>query len=356
MMEKTIQSAKFEQPYRPSWYDHFTNWVEQPPGPVVAYYFVGAVVSVGIYLVVQVSQGAYAESGFFAWHIFLALQPLILLAWMHYLDHAAVIALRRFKPAIKVGGDILGVAQFKITTLPARPTLFVTLIGMLLFLMIFGRSSSDQLVELRLGISSISMFTVNVYFYVMWGILGVAVYHTIHQITVIRELFADYSVADPYNPEPLYAFSGITGQTAVFLLAISYGWILLLVTSGQMQNDPISGLSVNIFFAFFSLFIFTWPLWGAHQLLVDAKKAALTKNAALMNTAIKELHNGIQEKNLDVVGDWQTALGALEIERTRIEKLPTWPWRPEALRGLVAAVVVPILVWVMQYVLERVLR
>jgi hypothetical protein len=353
-MEEKVRQGK-DSPYKPSWYDRFTDWLEKLPGPVQVYYIIGVAVSVGIYVAIQASQGAYAGSGFFAWHIFLALQPLIILAWMHYLDKVALIALERFKPAMSAGGDVLDAARYEITTLPAGPSIIATILGILLYFVIYGPSSPQQMPVFRLGTSSLSVITVGIYFVFMWGLLGLAVYHTVHQIAVIRKLFANFTNADPYNPEPLYAFSGITGRTAAILLVISYGWVLFLLQTRWMQADAFSGLSVNIFFAFFSLFIFAWPLWGAHQVLVESKRAALAKNAKLMRTATEELHDKIERKKMDMINDWQTALGALETERTRIENLPTWPWRPEALRGLIAALVVPIVVWFMQYLLERVL-
>lgn len=354
-MKKETQPRAFEVPYQPSWYDRFTGWLDELPGPLVGYYLLALVVSVGIYVAIQASQRAYVESGFNLWHIFLALQPLIVLTWMHYLDKVSLVALDRFQPAVEPGDEILEVARYKITTLPARPALISTSVGIVLYLLIYGPSSPSQLSVFGLATTTISLVTVAIYFFLMWGLLGVAVYHTIHQIAVIRELFANVAKADPYNPEPLYAFSGITGRTAAILLLISYGWTLMLFQTRWLETDPASGLGVNIFFAFFSLFIFAWPLWGAHQLLVEAKKSAIAKNAALMRSATMELHDKIERREMAPVSEWQNALGALELERSRLEQLPTWPWRPEALRGLIAALVVPILVWVLQYFLERVL-
>ena len=354
-MNRKAQSSESKLPYQLSWYDRFTDWLEGLPGPLPGYYIFGALISVGLYVAVQAFQGAYADSRFYPWHIFLALQPWIVLTWIHYLDKVALVALERFQPAVEPDKEILQVARYKITTLPARPALAATVLGILLYLLIYGSSSTSQLSVFGLATSTISLITVGIYFLLMWGLLGLAVYHTIHQIAVVRELFATVTKADPYNPEPLYAFSGITGRTAAILLLISYCWTLMLIQTKWLQAGSASGLGVNIFFAFFSLFIFAWPLWGAHQLLAEAKKTAMAKNAALMRAATGELHDRIERKEMGAIKEWQTALGALELERSRLDKLPTWPWRPEALRGLIAALVVPILVWVLQYLLERIL-
>jgi hypothetical protein len=240
-------------------------------------------------------------------------------------------------------------------TLPARPAWHATIMGIVLYFLIYGQSTADQLLAFQLATSTISIVTVRIYFLFMWGMLGLAVYHTVHQIAVIRELSANYTNADPYHPEPLYAFSGITSRTAAILMAVSYGWILLLLQSGWMQTNPFSGLSVNIFFVVFGLFIFIWPLWGAHQLLVEAKEDALAANAILLQTVIKEPYAKVEQRYVAALDDWHKGLRALEIERTRIESLATWPWRPEALRGLIAALIVPILVWFTQYLLDRLL-
>jgi hypothetical protein len=50
------------------------------------------------------------------------------------------------------------------------------------------------------------------------------------------------------------------------------------------------------------------------------------------------------------------ALTALERGRTAIERVPTWPWRPETLRGLVAAVLLPAVIWLIQFGLGKLLE
>ena len=76
-----------------------------------------------------------------------------------------------------------------------------------------------------------------------------------------------------------------------------------------------------------------WPVWGVHHLLEGAKKGALAGNAGHFKTLAARLHGAIERAELDGVKDWQAALGALELERQRLERLPTWPWRPEASRA-----------------------
>jgi hypothetical protein len=192
----------------------------------------------------------------------------------------------------------------------------------------------------------------------LWGVIGVLVLHTAHQLREVRRLYAGVEATDPFQPEPLYAFSPVTSLTAVLLLLNSYGWMWLLLTGSRTTAGAFSltgGVAVNVFFAGLSVFLFVWPVWGAHRLLEGAKKGALAGNAGHFKTLATRLHNAIERDELDGVKEWQAALGALELERERLERLPTWPWRPEASRGLLAALIVPILIWLLQFGLEKLL-
>jgi hypothetical protein len=355
-MGNTVQKEREGQSYSPSWFDRFTAWLEQLPGPLGIYYAIPSLLSVGIFIGVQASQGAYRAQGFFPWHIFLALQPVIPFGLMHYLDRSALTALERFRPALKAGEMRLSTIRFRMTTMPTIPALIATIVGVILYFIIFSPTTiSTSMPDFRLSFSTISFVTVMANFLIMWAFYGLLIYHTIHQVAVIRDVFSKHTIADLFDKEPLYAFSNITGVTAMVLLLNSYGWMWGLVVGGALETNLTSALGVNAFFAVLSLFLFIWPLWGAHRLLVEVKRDALQSNAALMRKAIGELHANVENSQIEKIGEWQNALVALDLERTRLESVPTWPWRPEALRGLIAALVVPIIVWFMQFLLERVL-
>jgi hypothetical protein len=53
--------------------------------------------------------------------------------------------------------------------------------------------------------------------------------------------------------------------------------------------------------------------------------------------------------------DMNKALASLETERNLLTRIPTWAWQPEALRGLVVALVLPLVLWLVQALLQRLL-
>src|SRR4030066_251709 len=55
----------------------------------------------------------------------------------------------------------------------------------------------------------------------------------------------------------------------------------------------------------------------------------------------------------DTRGALRNTLDALVIEQGVIQKLRTWPWQTEAISSVVAAFLVPMIVWVIQRLLQR---
>jgi hypothetical protein len=60
-------------------------------------------------------------------------------------------------------------------------------------------------------------------------------------------------------------------------------------------------------------------------------------------------------QELEGIADLRTAMSCLEVEHDTLARIPTWPWQPGTLRGLFAAVLFPLMVWIIQWILQRVL-
>jgi len=46
-------------------------------------------------------------------------------------------------------------------------------------------------------------------------------------------------------------------------------------------------------------------------------------------------------------------MAGLETERIAIKRISTWPWQPETLRTLVTTILAPIGIWLLQYILSK---
>ena len=84
------------------------------------------------------------------------------------------------------------------------------------------------------------------------------------------------------------------------------------------------------------------------------KKASISTRAGRrMDSGVAELHRRMDRNELARMDDLNKALASLEIERAALERVPTWPWERDTLRSLMAAIVIPLLIWTIQALLQR---
>lgn len=347
------------RPYEPSWIDRLTAAIESLPVPSWLFYLMLAAPLTAAFILVQVWQGAYVDSGFVAWHLFIPIQLIYGIAAIHYIDHVADHALKRFRSVMVADEQLFEQARYRLLTMPARPALLAGLAGAIFAgAQVLGRADPATTIELnRIAATAISLRYADVNIILVWVGYGSMVYHSFHQLRVINWLYTSQAEIDPLHPEPLYALSEVTSQTAIVILVIGYGWFMV-ITGGRFSELPeevMFYVTMSIMFTI-DFLVFALPLWGAHQLLVEAKIEALAANTRSYKTAVAELHRTVLAKVRDEIDVWNKALSALDIERRHLRQLATWPWSPGALRNLLVAIFVPLLIWVVQFALQQVLR
>jgi len=74
-----------------------------------------------------------------------------------------------------------------------------------------------------------------------------------------------------------------------------------------------------------------------------------------MKAAVAELRRRIDSGQLKAMDDLNKTMASLEIEHATLTRIPTWPWPPGTLRGIVAAVLLPVAIWLIQQVLQPLL-
>lgn len=337
---------RFIPPYPPSWFDGLKGVIERLPIPWWLFYLIFGAVSILVFLSVQARAGAY-DDGFFAWHLFLAIQPVFLLAAVHYLSQEPSHALAEFQPAM-AEPERLPEVRYRLTVLPARMTLLVTF-AWLLVMVLYILQGPAGVADFRVAPSTFPFWGV---FSLLFALsYGPFTAFAIHQVRELRRLFAQPLVIDLYFPEPMYAFSPLTAQLAFLLALVTYGWS---ITDPTTFTNPVT-LATTIAMVALALGVFAFPLWGAHRRLAAEKKSALAGNGARLKSTTAELHRRLDQAKITGMDDLHKALASLDLERAHLRRVPTWPWQPETLRGLVAALLLPIVIWLIQYILQRVL-
>ncbi len=349
MENQTKAEAEF-RPCAPSWLDRFNSALNRLPGPSWAYYLGIGSVLVLLQVAVLWREGAYSVEGFLANHAFIAGLIPFLLALSRFLDNRAVAAFAALRPVLNVSEEKCQRLQYQLTTLPARPTLLVSLFGVasIVFLNIVMDSFSDFG---RLGAFPISRTLVYLTYIGAWWVLAAFLYHTIHQLRTIDLIYTHHTRINLFKMRPLYGLSGVTALTGVSLTAMTYSW---MVINPELWGNLIS-MAIVLPITILAFTTFVWPLLGIHRLLEEEKGRLLDECSLRIEAAIAALHQRVDGEKLEGMDDLNKTIASLEIEQNLLEGIPTWPWQPDTVRLLITALALPLGLWLIQYVLQRVI-
>lgn len=256
------QSAGF-QPYPPSWVDRLQVLVERQPRAYWVYYLAAWVILFGLAVGVQwLGDNRFTLP---IWVILLLISgwPIYLFGGMHYLDLYAASAFEAIEPSLRLDEQSRQSLKYQLTTLPASPTLWISLGYMgLEVVRTLWNAHPANLVE---------VFGAGVYlaFQALGNLVSAAfVYHALHQLSAIRTLYAACSVS-PLRPHSLYALSGLALRNAFIMISFTYA---LYATSSDQDRSELL-LQVVFPVALVSGALFIAPLWGVHQMLLSRARA-----------------------------------------------------------------------------------
>lgn len=362
-MKRSIRSPRnaghvtFVPPYPPSWFDRLKTWAEAAPGPFWLPYGLTALVSVGLLQAAHtLTGGAGAMSPVF---LLVAGLAFLTLGFVHGLDRLALRSFDAFHPVLDATEAEGRVLRYSLTTLPARPTALaaggLVLVGLVVV-------SSQLLPATGVAATSIirrfadeasqsplaTAFTSALLLFSWWS-MGTVVYHTIHQLGWVSRIYADHTRINLLKPAHIYTLSRLTITTAVVTLLIPYVWLLVEPRFFEDRLNIFGALALTGIAAA----TFILPLLGIHRRLTAEKHRLLSESSDRLESALAELHRRVDQGRLSRVDELNKTLASLEMERNLLSRIPTWPWQPETLRTLVAALLLPLVLWAAQALLAK---
>jgi hypothetical protein len=288
---------------------------------------------------------------FFPVHILQASSGVYFVCVLHYLDDIAAAALATFRPVLTVDAAGYQKLNYQLTTMPARPALIWSLAGLA-----FGMASPYLIVP-EAQLQLVKLFTSPAasvldfgLFALDWTINGLFGYHTFNQLRLVSRIYTQHTNVNTFETGPLYVLSRVTAMTTVALLFISY--LYTTYWSDPGVENPANA-AVGMTFILIALVTFVLPLLGAHRLLQQEKAHRKSEAARGIETVTDELHRRVQAGDLQNMDSVKDALDSLVVEQGVLSKVSTWPWEPEALRVVVSALLLPIVLWGITRVLER---
>lgn len=344
------KSESKQQAYAPSWVDRFTDWVAQRPGPPwLVYLGIGLLL-----LVVQAAalwlEGAYSIGTLPPLSLFFAAVMPFFLAQFHLLDNTAGAALATLQPILEVSEEEYSELCYRLTVLPARPTLLAGLATLItsILLDVFWASPVDPDAMATSPISTVLVYLV---YKIVWWTFGALAYHAVHQLRWINRILTVHTRINLFQMRPVYAFSKLTALTAVGLAIPTYGYF---VGGSGALLDPIVLVQFLLILAL-AIAVFFWPLLGIHRLLAREKERLLGEANLRFEAALVELHRLLDNGKLEGMTGLNVAMANLEMEQNALKRISTWPWEPETVSFLVGALALPLGLWLLQFVLQRLL-
>lgn len=340
-----------ERPYKPSWVDRFTDWVEKLPIPGWVFY-----VGLGLGLILIQALFLWLDGGLGAAEVLLpiiifnGLSIPFLLALMHLLDDQAVTALDSMRPALEMTEPEYDKFSYLLSNMPSRPTLMAglaTLVSYVLTELLWIAPARFAALE------TMPMFA-TVFHIVDKSpafLFGAFFYHTVRQLRLVNTIASNYARISVFDFGPLQAFSRLTATTAVGLMFGLVGWMLI---NPDLLADPV-GLGLSGAYAVLATAVFVWPLWGVHRLMEVEKGRALQEVDLGFEAVFVKFNQLVQEDDYAATEGLNGTIASLEIQHKRISAVPTWPWSPETARIVLTAIALPLILMILQFFVLRAL-
>ena len=335
------------RPYPPSFLDRFMDFVQRQRVPYWLTYLCCLVLEVAIFHILAWADGWMP---LYTFNPLIATFPIWLwvpLAIMTYVDSVAVGALSSFRPLLDIDEEQYSRLKYEFTNMPSRGVFLSGLFWGINYLLITYFGYQTAYVGLGWGkVFSAMTFAVGLFTYLTGSVIY---YHSIRHLSLINRTVRMAKKFNLFRLDPVHAFSRVTS-----LIGIS--WMLMLTLT--LLTLPIrlaTGLGVAIMAVQILLAIaaFVLPLWFVHRRLVSEKRNLIAELNLRFQSAMDKLHHALDKNEKDDVDHFSNALMGMGAEREVLTAIPTWPWRAGTLTGFLSAIVLPIIIFLIQFAVEK---
>lgn len=342
---RTVNSI--EQPYKPSWIDRFINWVERLPILWWVFYLSVGFVLILIQILFLWLDGGLQARVLLPIIIFNGLATPFVLALIHLFDDQAVTALNSMSPTLEMTEQEFDQFQYKLANMPVGPPLIAGVIMVVVAILL------DRFAIAPIRYAALEQLPVfGIIFHILDKssafLFGVILYHTIRQLRLVNTINLHHVRIRLFNLGPAQAFSRLTASTAVGLVIGMYVWLLL---NPELLTNPISfGFVGSI--TVLAVVAFVWPLWGVHRLMEGEKEKTLHNINLQFEDVFAKFNQRIRDEDYSAIEKLNWTISSLEIQHKRIIAIPTWPWKPETARFALTAIALPLILRVLQFLVE----
>ena len=340
------QLPRGRPPDPPSWLDRLAAALDRLPAPPWAVYaFAFLVLGLASHLPTWLD-GSLPWWGIDPQHILIAAWCVFPIALKHHLDNLARASFDQFEPCLGLRDEAAANLRGRLTQLRPRPALLAGALGALslwlLFLLSPALFATARSSTLNTAVS-LTLLTLN------FALVAAMVYQTFHQLAQVSLIYSMARRIDLYHLEPFYAFSNLTARTGI-LWAIMLS-VSVAATPGALAS-PLA-LSLIVLQGVAVIAAFSLPLLGIHGRIAAEKSVRLGEAGLHLENAVAELHRRSERLELGEMDAVHKMILSLIAEREVLQKTPSWPWQPETPVAVVTALLLPMGLFLLQRLLER---
>lgn len=350
MTELRTGKTSVTRPYKASWLNRLTDWVEKLQFWKWFFYAAIGLVLILIQMLFLWLDDGLQFTDLYPAIIFNAVIIPYLAALMHLLDNQAVTALNSMKHLLTITKPDFDILVYKLSTMPLRIPLTV---GLLMVVLLITTESMGLEPDRYVALDNLPVFTIlyQIIDKVSAFLVGIFIYHTVRQLQLVNTVFSNHTSINLYELKPLYAFSNLTASTAVGLVACVYSWMLL---NPELMTNPV-GLGGSVFFTILAVIVFVLPLVGAHRLLETEKETMLHELDLKFEALFTKFNHLFTENNHLEIAQLNGTIASLEIQYNKISAISTWPWRSGTIRSVFTALTIPLVLMIIQRLVEQAL-
>lgn len=343
-----MQSDAVEtKPYPPSYLDRFMGWVQRLPVPYGLTY---------VLLFVLQSSIAHVLSWYDGWLPAFTFSPLLLvfplwlwgpLAIMTFLNSISVEALSIYSPLLDASPETIQRLKYEFTTMPARGVIISGLIWAGLYLIFTYLAYDTLLAAFQFGTLFAAIIVGEGL--ITFFISGAIYYHSIRQLWLVNRTVKMIKRVNLFHLDPLYAFSMVTSRTGISWVVLLS--LTLLLFPIRLALVPV--VSMLIAQVVLAVSAFALPLRAVNHRLVAEKRRLLAEHNRHVESLLGRLHRCLDDNELGEIVQLNSAIAGLYAERDILTKIPTWPWRADVFTAFLSIVVLPVVLFLIQFALQH---
>ncbi len=337
-----------EKPYQPALINRIAAWVDTLPGPRWVFYL-GLFILIGLLFNVTVwIEGSLPWGTFNLLASIGGIWAIESLFYSHYLISSSKKALNEFRPLLDISPAEFDKKCFEFVNVPLKKAIIWYVLGVAMGA--WGATVLESFIA-----SSPHTYYVPRFFLMFMAIIGTGLfmeftYRVIYQLIFVRKLYASISKIKFHEMNPIYALSKFTAKCGLVILLFLYVNPIYVMAPGIVNETFFITIWGPL--SLVPLAAFILPLLEVNQAISTEKEHLLNEIGVRIENAKQELYKRLDSNEYQDMVQFQRGIMALFSFRDDVENTPTWPWKPETLRWLLTALILPLGLWIIQYLIQ----